>query len=258
VLPEAPTERALVIVPTYNERENIRRLIDAVLSQDGRLDMLIVDDGSPDGTGDIVEEIMLSESRVNLLSRPQKMGLGTAYLAGFKWALQRHYAYVVEMDADFSHDPVHLRQFLAAIQQADLVLGSRYQQGRVTVVNWPMQRLILSYCANVYARFVTGLPLWDATGGFKCFRRVVLESINLDDVRSNGYAFQIEMSFRAWRKHFRIAEIPIVFVDRTEGTSKMSKSIVREAVWMVWRLRWWAMRGKLDVGPKAPTRLLDG
>jgi dolichol-phosphate mannosyltransferase len=255
VLPEEIPERALVIVPTYNERENIRRLIDTVLSQDGRIDMLIVDDGSPDGTGAIVEEIMQSEPRVNILSRPRKMGLGTAYIAGFKWALQRHYAYVLEMDADFSHDPVHLRQFLGAIQQADLVLGSRYQQGRVTVVNWPMQRLILSYCANIYARAVTGLPVWDATGGFKCFRRVVLESINLDDVRSNGYAFQIEMSFRAWKRNFRIAEIPIVFVDRTEGTSKMSKSIVREAVWMVWRLRWWALRGYLTAGPVDPLRL---
>jgi dolichol-phosphate mannosyltransferase len=242
---EADEKRALVIVPTYNERENIRRLIDTVLSQDGRIDMLIVDDGSPDGTGAIVREIMATERRVNLLERGKKLGLGTAYIAGFKWALEREYDYVLEMDADFSHDPVHLRQFLAAIEQADLVLGSRYQQGRVTVVNWPIQRLILSYCANVYARFVTGLPVWDATGGFKCFRRVVLESIDFDHVRSNGYAFQIEMSFRAWKRRFRIAEIPIVFVDRTEGTSKMSKSIVREAVWMVWRLRWWAMRGKI-------------
>jgi dolichol-phosphate mannosyltransferase len=242
---EADEKRALVIVPTYNERENIRRLIDAVLAQDGRIDMLIVDDGSPDGTGAIVQEIMATEGRVNLLERGKKLGLGTAYIAGFKWALERPYDYVLEMDADFSHDPVHLRQFLAAIEQADLVLGSRYQQGRVTVVNWPIQRLILSYCANVYARFVTGLPVWDATGGFKCFRRVVLESIDFAHVRSNGYAFQIEMSFRAWKRRFRIAEIPIVFVDRTEGTSKMSKSIVREAVWMVWRLRWWALRGKI-------------
>ncbi len=239
-------EKALVIIPTYNERENIRRLIDSVLSQDGRIDMLIVDDGSPDGTGEIVEEIMQSDRRVNLLPRERKMGLGTAYIAGFKWALLRHYAYILEMDADFSHDPMHLPQFLNAIEQADLVLGSRYQQGRVTVVNWPMQRLILSYCANWYARFVTGLPVWDATGGFKCFRREVLESIVLDDVRSNGYAFQIEMSFRSWKRNYRIVEIPIVFVDRSEGTSKMSKSIIREAVWMVWRLRWWAMRGRLS------------
>ena len=236
-------ERALVIVPTYNERENIRRLIDAVLGQDDRIDILVVDDGSPDGTGSIVDEIGGSNPRVHLLSRPRKLGLGTAYVAGFRWALARDYAFVLEMDADFSHDPVHLPQFLAAIENADLVLGSRYQEGRVTVVNWPMNRLILSYMANMYARAITGLHVWDATGGFKCFRRSVLEAIDLDHVRSNGYAFQIEMTFRAVRKHFRIAELPIVFVDRTEGTSKMSKQIVREAVWMVWRLRWWALRG---------------
>jgi dolichol-phosphate mannosyltransferase len=236
-------ERALVIVPTYNERENVRRLIDSVLAQDDRIDMLIVDDGSPDGTGAIVDEIGASNPRVHLLSRPRKMGLGTAYVAGFRWALARDYAYVLEMDADFSHDPAHLPQFLAAIENTDLVLGSRYQEGRVTVVNWPINRLILSYLANMYARAITGLHVWDATGGFKCFRRSVLEAIDLDHVRSNGYAFQIEMTFRAVRKHFRIAEIPIVFVDRTEGTSKMSPHIVREAVWMVWRLRWWALRG---------------
>jgi dolichol-phosphate mannosyltransferase len=238
-------ERALVIVPTYNERENIRRLVDAVLRQDGRLEVLVVDDGSPDGTGAIVREMEAEDGRVHLLERPSKMGLGTAYIAGFRWALERDYQYVLEMDADFSHDPVHLPQFLNAVEQADLVLGSRYQQGRVTVVNWPMNRLILSYCANLYARTVTGLPVWDATGGFKCFRRSVLESIDFTKVRSNGYAFQIEMSFRAWKRNFRIAEIPIVFVDRTEGTSKMSRAIIREAIWMVWRLRWWAIRGTI-------------
>jgi dolichol-phosphate mannosyltransferase len=173
------------------------------------------------------------------------MGLGTAYIAGFRWALERDYDFIMEMDADFSHDPAHLPQFLSAIESADLVLGSRYQQGRVTVVNWPISRLILSYSANLYARAVTGLPEWDATGGFKCFRREVLESIDLDDVKSNGYAFQIEMRFRAWKKGFRLVEIPIVFVDRTQGSSKMSKTIVREAVWMVWRLRWWAIRATI-------------
>ena len=239
------SDRALVIVPTYNERENIRRLVDTVLAQDGRIDMLIVDDGSPDGTGALIDEIVAQNDRVHVIHRARKMGLGTAYIAGFRWALERGYALVLEMDADFSHDPVHLPQFLLAIEQADLVLGSRYQHGRVTVVNWPIARLILSYCANIYARRVTGLPLWDATGGFKCFRRSVLEAIDLDRVRSNGYAFQIEMSFRAWKRNFRIAEIPIVFVDRSEGTSKMSNSIVREAVWMVWRLRWWSLRGTI-------------
>jgi len=239
------SERALVIVPTYNERENIVRLIQSVLAQDPRLDILVVDDGSPDGTGKIADEIATTEPRVFALHRPRKMGLGTAYLAGFKWALDRSYEYVFEMDADFSHDPGHLPQFLAAIESADLVLGSRYRHGKVTVVNWPIARLMLSYAANVYARFVTGLPLYDATGGFKCFRRSVLEAIDLDDVRSNGYSFQIEMSFRAWRKGFRIVEIPIVFHDRTEGESKMSRKIVREAVTMVWRLRWWAIRGRV-------------
>jgi dolichol-phosphate mannosyltransferase len=238
-------ERALVIVPTYNERENIRRLIETVLVQDARIDILVVDDGSPDGTGALVDEIVASNDRVHVLHRARKLGLGTAYIAGFRWALEREYAYVLEMDADFSHDPIHLPQFLHAVEGADLVLGSRYQQGRVTVVNWPIARLILSYCANIYARIITGLPVWDATGGFKCFRRSVLEAIDLSRVRSNGYAFQIEMSFRAWKRNFRIAEIPIVFVDRTEGTSKMSGSIVREAVWMVWRLRWWALRGTI-------------
>jgi dolichol-phosphate mannosyltransferase len=238
-------ERALVIVPTYNERENIRRLIDTVLVQDARIDILVVDDGSPDGTGALVDEIVGMNDRVHVLHRERKMGLGTAYIAGFRWALERQYDYVLEMDADFSHDPIHLPQFLRAVAGADLVLGSRYQQGRVTVVNWPITRLILSYCANIYARGVTGLPVWDATGGFKCFRRSVLEAIDLDQVRSNGYAFQIEMSFRAWKRNFRIAEIPIVFVDRTEGTSKMSPTIVREAIWMVWRLRWWSLRGTI-------------
>jgi dolichol-phosphate mannosyltransferase len=239
------SERALVIVPTYNERENIRPLIESVLSKDSRIDMLIVDDGSPDGTGAIVDEITAANSRVFALHRPSKLGLGTAYLEGFRWALARSYDYVFEMDADFSHNPDHLPEFLRRIADADLVLGSRYRNGRVTVVNWPMSRLLLSYAANIYARSITGLQLFDSTGGFKCFRRKVLESINLNDVRSNGYAFQIEMSFRAWRQGFRIVEIPIVFVDRTEGESKMSKRIVREAVWMVWRLRWWALTGKV-------------
>ena len=239
------SQRGLVIVPTYNERENVARIVESVLAQDPRLNVLIVDDGSPDGTGAIVDEIAAVNPRVTALHRAKKMGLGTAYLAGFKWALARDFAFVFEMDADFSHDPGHLPEFLRAIANADLVLGSRYRDGKVTVVNWPMSRLMLSYAANVYARIVTGLQLYDATGGFKCFRRAVLEAIDLDDVRSNGYAFQIEVSFRAWKKGFRIAEIPIVFTDRTEGESKMSKRIVREAIWMVWRLRWWAITGRV-------------
>ena len=239
------SERALVIVPTYNERENVERLVATVLAQDPRLDILVVDDGSPDGTGDIADNIAMREPRVNVLHRASKLGLGTAYLAGFEWALERDYEYIFEMDADFSHDPAHLPQFLAAIEHADVVLGSRYRNNRVTVVNWPVTRLLLSFFANIYARVITGHQLYDATGGFKCFRRRVLESIDLGAVRSNGYAFQIEMSFRAWKKGFRLVEIPIVFVDRTEGQSKMSKRIVREAIWMVWRLRWWAMTGRI-------------
>ena len=239
------SDRALIIVPTYNERENIAKLIETVLAQDARLDVLVVDDGSPDGTGALVDAIREREPRVNVLHRPSKMGLGTAYIAGFRWALDAGYAYVFEMDADFSHDPAHIPAFLEAIDGADLVLGSRYRHGKVTVVNWPISRLMLSYAANMYARAVTGLQLWDSTGGFKCFRREVLEAIDLSSVKSNGYAFQIEMSFRAWKRGFRIIEIPIVFTDRSEGESKMSKRIVREAVWMVWRLRWWAVTGKV-------------
>lgn len=238
-------ERSLIIVPTYNEKENIAKLISAVLSQDSSIDMLIVDDGSPDGTGVIVDAIAESEPRVHVLHRASKLGLGTAYVAGFQWALERDYAFIFEMDADFSHAPEKIPEFLRAIRDADLVIGSRYQNGQVNVVNWPMSRLFLSYSANIYARTATGVPIFDATGGFKCFRREVLLAIDLSDVRSNGYAFQIEMTFRAWKKGFRIKEIPIVFVDRTEGSSKMSKRIVREAVWMVWRLRWWGITGRV-------------
>jgi dolichol-phosphate mannosyltransferase len=237
--------RALVIVPTYNERFNIERLIPAVLAQDSSLEILVVDDGSPDGTGAVVETVMQTNSRVHVLHRAGKLGLGTAYIAGFRWALERKYDLIFEMDADFSHNPERLPEFLEKITEADVVLGSRYQNGHVNVVNWPMSRLFLSYAANLYARAVTGLPIFDTTGGFKCFRRNVLESIDLNSVKSNGYAFQIEMSYRAWKHGFNLLEIPIIFVDRTEGESKMSKRIVREAVWMVWRLRWWSIIGRI-------------
>jgi dolichol-phosphate mannosyltransferase len=238
-------DRALIIVPTYNEAFNIARLIPAVLGQDPSFEILVVDDGSPDGTGAIVDGIVATNPRVHVIHRAEKLGLGTAYIVGFRWALERKYDLVFEMDADFSHNPERLPEFLASIKEADLVLGSRYQDGHVNVVNWPMSRLFLSYAANVYARAITGLPIFDTTGGFKCFRRNVLESIDLNSVKSNGYAFQIEMSFRAWKRGFRLVEIPIVFVDRTEGVSKMSKKIVREAVWMVWRLRWWSLIGRI-------------
>jgi len=238
-------DRALVIVPTYNERFNIARLIPAILAQDPSLEILVVDDGSPDGTGAIVDGIATNNARVHVIHREGKLGLGTAYIAGFQWALERKYDLVFEMDADFSHNPERLPEFLEAIRESDVVLGSRYQDGHVNVVNWPMSRLFLSYAANIYARFVTGLPIFDTTGGFKCFRRNVLESIDLNSVKSNGYAFQIEMSYRAWKRGFRLLEIPIIFVDRTEGVSKMSKKIVREAIWMVWRLRLWSLTGRI-------------
>jgi dolichol-phosphate mannosyltransferase len=236
--------RGLVIIPTYNERDNLPRLIPLVLQQDERLDVLIIDDGSPDGTGQLADELA-TDDRVNVMHRAGKLGLGTAYLAGFRWGLERGYTWLLEMDADFSHDPAHLPQFLDAIQHYDLVLGSRYLEGRVTVVNWPIARLLLSYFANLYARTITGVPLWDATAGFKAFRREVLEAIDLDRVESEGYSFQIEMNLRSWKRGFRIGEIPIVFVDRSTGESKMSGNIIREAVWRVWKLRFLSLMGKL-------------
>jgi len=231
----AQNEHALVIIPTYNEKENIRGIVELVLSQAANLDVLVVDDNSPDGTAAIVTEMAQANPRVHLLSRAGKLGLGTAYIAGFKWGLARGYAYLIEMDADFSHDPREIPNMLKAIQQADLVLGSRYIDG-VRVVNWPLSRLFLSKGASYYVRIITGLPIHDPTGGFKCFRRIVLETIRLDNVRSNGYAFQIEMTHQAWMMGFRVREIPITFADRYAGQSKMSGHIVREALWMVWSL----------------------
>jgi len=237
-------KRALVIIPTYNELENIRNIVSEVLKQDARIEVMVVDDSSPDGTGAVVKEMMQAEPRIHIIERPGKMGLGTAYVAGFKYAIAGSFDCVFEMDADFSHDPNMLPEFLRRIEEHDLVLGSRYIKG-VNVINWPMKRLLLSYYANVYTRIVTGMPVRDATGGFKCFRIEVLKAINLDAVRSNGYAFQIEMSFKAYRKGFRVHEIPIIFMDRRVGVSKMSKKIVREAVTMVWRLRFQAILGLL-------------
>lgn len=237
-------ERALVVVPTYNERANVALIIPQILEQDPRLEVLIVDDNSPDGTGRLADEMAAADGRVHVLHRPDKAGLGKAYLAGFRWALERGYDFILEMDADFSHDPKFLISLLEAAREADLVIGSRYRAG-VNVINWPISRLLLSIGANQYARWITGLPLTDSTGGFKCFRREVLEAIEFEKVRSNGYSFQIEMSFRAWKKGFRLVEIPIVFTDRVEGQSKMNKRIVREAIWMVWWLRLQAMVGRL-------------
>lgn len=237
-------ERIVVIIPTFNEATNLPLIVPEVLKQDPRLHVLVVDDNSPDGTGAIADRMAAENPRIHVLHREAKAGLGRAYLAGFRWGLDQGYEAMFEMDADFSHDPSFLPRFLAAIEEADLILGSRYATG-VNVINWPISRLLLSLGANLYARVITGLPLTDSTGGFKCFRRKVLESIDLDRVRSNGYAFQIEMSFRAWKKGFSLKEIPIIFTDRVEGQSKMSKRIVREAIWMVWWLRLQGILGRI-------------
>jgi dolichol-phosphate mannosyltransferase len=236
--------KALIIIPTYNEFENLPKLLPKILSKDETLDVLIVDDNSPDGTAAWVKNYAEENPRIKLIERKRKMGLGTAYIKGFKYALENNYDYIFEMDADFSHDPKEIPNFLKEISSCDLVLGSRYKDG-VNVVNWPMRRLMLSLFANVYTRIVTGMPVHDATGGFKCFKKEVLQSINLNEVRSNGYAFQIEMTFKAWKKGFKIKEISIVFTDRVKGTSKMSKKIVREAIFMVWKLRFANMFGIL-------------
>ena len=229
-------KKILVCIPTYNEKDNIKNIIDVVLQQGDDIEILIIDDNSPDGTGEIVESLAAEDKRIHLLKRPGKLGLGTAYIDGFKYGLKlAHIDYFMEMDADFSHDPANIHLFREGIKDADLVIGSRYING-ISIVNWPMSRLLLSYFASIYVRLVTGLPVKDPTGGFKCFRREVLESLDLDRIKSNGYSFQIEMSFFVWRAGFRIKEVPIIFIDRQVGVSKMSKSIVWEAVWGVWRL----------------------
>lgn len=237
-LPElTPITKAVVVVPTYNEAENIGALIPEILAQDARLSVLVVDDSSPDGTAAIVKALPGFGQRVLILERPEKQGLGAAYIAGFQWILTHtDFEAVFEMDADFSHSPEALPQFMAEIQSHDLVLGSRYLEG-ITVVNWPLRRLILSVGANIYARFVTGMPIKDSTGGFKCFRRSTLELLPLHKIKSDGYSFQIEMNYHCWKRRLRIKEIPIMFVDRQVGVSKMSNRIIMEAMWMVWALR---------------------
>ncbi len=226
----------LVIIPTFNEAENVPRIIDDILNLDVEVDILFVDDNSPDGTGKIVEEITKNNHKISLIKREKKMGLGSAYVAGFKYALKREYDNIFEMDADLSHDPKEIPNLLEKIKDYDLVIGSRYIKG-INVINWPLRRLILSYGANIYTRIITGIPLKDSTGGYKCFRRKVLENIDLNKIHSEGYAFQIEMNYKTWKKGFRIIEIPIIFMDRTEGKSKMSRKVVREAILIVWKLR---------------------
>jgi len=236
--------KALIIIPTFNESENVRDLVEKIFRFQKEIHVLFVDDNSPDGTANIIKILGETNKNVHLLSRPGKMGLGSAYLEGFSYALTNGYDFILEMDADFSHNPKELANFLKAIENNDLVLGSRYIKG-VNVINWPIGRLLISYCANMYTRIATGLPVKDATGGFKCFRREVLEAIDFEKVKSNGYAFQIELSFKAWKKGFKIKEIPIIFVDRFAGESKLSKEIMWEAVFLVWKLRLLSMFGKI-------------
>jgi dolichol-phosphate mannosyltransferase len=231
-----PALKVTVVIPTYNERDNIEKLASMILSQDERINILFVDDNSPDGTGEIADRLAANTARVRVLHRAGKLGLGSAYREGFKIALADRADYIIEMDADFSHDPSMLPLFIEMMSRYDVVVGSRYING-VSVVNWPIRRLILSYFASVYTRIITGLHLSDCTGGFKCFKREVLESIDLGSVKSDGYSFQIEMNYRCFEQGFNIGELPIIFVDRHAGTSKMSKQIVREAVFMVWKLK---------------------
>jgi len=231
-----PNENVLVIVPTYNERDNIGIIIPEIKTQLPGSHILVVDDNSPDGTSQFVKELAGKIEGIFVLDRQAKEGLGKAYVAGFKWALARSYEFVFEMDADFSHDPKYLPDFLSAIHNSDLVIGSRYIHG-VNVVNWPMSRLLLSYFSNFITRIITGIPVRDCTAGFKCFRRKVLETIRLDKIDSSGYSFQVEVNFLVWKNKFRISEIPIVFTDRKRGVSKMSTKIVREALILIWKLR---------------------
>lgn len=236
-------EKALIIIPTYNEQENIRAIAAAVFQACPGADILFVDDNSPDGTGNTLKEMAVSDKRIHTLHQQDKRGLGRAYIAGFKWALARDYSHIFEMDADFSHNPADIPQFMSAAKNADLVLGSRYING-IRIINWPLSRLILSQGAGTYVRLITGMPFSDPTSGYKCFRREVLEAVDLDHIKSNGYSFQIEMTYTAWRLGFRIVEVPIIFEDRRSGHSKMNPSIVREALWLVVKLRFRPIPGK--------------
>jgi len=237
--------RYLVIVPTYNELDNLPRKVPLILAQDPRLDVLVVDDASPDGTGVLADAMAADNPRVQVLHREVKDGLGRAYLAGFAWGLERDYELLFEMDADISHPPDALPRFIEAAKDHDVVIGSRYVGGRVNVLNWPMSRLFVSVFGSWYARTITRMPVRDATGGFNCWHRKVLDSVDLSRVRSNGYSFQIELKFRAWAKGFSLIEIPILFTERDTGDSKMSKRIVREAVWRVWWLKLQQIVGRL-------------
>jgi len=243
------SSKTLVIVPTYNERDNLPPLAARLLALPVPADVLVVDDNSPDGTGKVADELAEQQSRIQVLHRAEKDGLGRAYCAGFAWALERDYEFIFEMDGDFSHNPDDIPKFLEAAQDADLVLGSRYSDG-IRVVNWPLGRLMLSKGAAKYVRIITGMPFTDPTGGYKCFRRRALQAIDLHNVRSNGYSFQIEMTHKLWRQGMKIVEVPIIFTDRFQGSSKMSWKIMREAFFMVWRL--WLQNGFRRAPGKCP------
>ena len=246
------SSETLIIVPTYNERDNLQPLVERLLHLPVQVDLLVVDDNSPDGTGRLADELASRFPSVHVLHRSEKNGLGRAYCAGFQWALERGYEFIFEMDGDFSHNPAEIPHFLEAAQNADLVVGSRYSNG-IRVINWPLKRLMLSMGAARYVRIITGLPITDPTGGYKCFRKRALQSINLMDVKSNGYSFQIEMTHKIWRQGMRIAEVPIIFTDRFQGSSKMSGKIVWEAIWITWRL--WFQNGlRRSPGPGRGSR----
>ena len=237
--------RALVIVPTYNERDNLPRIVPLILGQGKAFHVLVVDDNSPDGTGRLADELAAASDRVHVLHRPGKLGLGAAYVAGLRRGLEEGFDILIEMDADLSHPPDKLPALASALDDVDVAVGSRYVGGRITVVNWPMSRLLISLFGSWYARVITRLPVNDATGGFNAFRRQVIESVGLEKIESNGYSFQIELKLRAWRAGFTLCEVPIVFTERDSGESKMSKSIILEAVWRVWKLRLLDLFGRL-------------
>ncbi len=237
--------KRLIIIPTYNEKANIEKLINDIQLLDiENLDILIIDDNSPDGTGEIIKNLQKDNDNIFIIEREGKLGLGTAYIRGFKYALENNYDQIAQMDADYSHDPKDLIKLFKAVEKYDWAIGSRYKSG-INVVNWPLSRLILSYGANIYSRIITGMKIKDGTAGFKCWNKNVLAKIKLDEVKSHGYSFQIEMNFRAWKAGFKFFEVPIVFTDRTLGESKMSKKIVHEAIFMVWKLKYWSITKKI-------------
>jgi dolichol-phosphate mannosyltransferase len=231
-----PFQKSLLIIPTYNEIDNIEKMLKTLFSLYPQINVLILDDGSPDGTATIVKKYQEEQKNLHIIERTGKLGLGTAYITGFKWALERDYQFIFEMDCDFSHDPKDLSRLLEAAQTNDLVIGSRYIDG-IRIINWPFRRLLLSYCASIYTRIITGLDVLDVTGGFKCFTRTALEELDLDRVISNGYSFQIELNFKVWSKGLKIKEVPIIFTERRDGQSKMHGGIVKEAIFAVFMLR---------------------